>query len=181
MKMKEKIMLLMFIPILLVGCSNKSEVKDNKEDATEKTQVSDSASDLNIFQTIVYEDGSPEKNMGFERIELLTDAPKDSGGNFSWDDGNYFLLKLITTSDEIEIMPLEYVQFPTFDINSFFNLNENTFCVLVKITFGAQCEIREYTYDENEKRFEEKTIYEAVNINNIRQAEKIEEKQMMPR
>lgn len=174
--MKMKRMILVFILAFLTGCSNQYEVKDNKEDAAEQIQLSNSEAELNVFQTIVYEDGSQEKAKGFESIVLLTDALKDSEGNFLWDDGNNFTLKLITTSGEIEIMPLEYFQFASFDINSYLKLNENTFCILMKITSGAKCEIREYTFEENEKRFEGKIIYEAVNINNIRKSESIGEK-----
>lgn len=162
-------MLSILIIVFLTGCNSRYE--NNTAEPSEQFELSDSETELNVFQTITYEDGSPEKDMGFERIELLTDAGKDGGGDFMWDDGNQFSLKVITATGEIEVMPLERFQFASFQVASFFKLDENDFCILINIASGAGYEMREYTFCEDERRFEKKIVYEADNINYMRQSE----------
>lgn len=160
--MKTKIALVILLSLFIAGCSNEGvEVRQSVEPDSEK--------ELNVFQSIQYEEGSPERDMSIESIVLLTDAPKQSDGTIGRDDGDNFALKAVLADGEIEIIPLQYFQLTSFDIASFFKLNEDEFCVLVNIKAQAGYEIREYTFEPDKKRFAEEIIYEASNINYLRE------------
>ena len=160
----KKVILLIILTFLLTSCNNayastssSSIVPPISHDDTTQIQ-------LNVFESLRYDENSPERNLGIENIILYTDAPINENNSFSRDDGNMFCIKATTSNGEIDIMPLDYFQFATFDIESF--IKDNTFIVLVNIATGAAHEVREYTFDSDKKSFLEKSIYKITNINN---------------
>lgn len=165
--MKQVIFFLFLSFTLLTGCGDYSHQEPFGSDI-EHNQL-DKERTLNIYKTIEYDFDSPEGQLGIRKILLFTDASQDVAGNFEWEDGQQFMLKaLLDSSEEIEIMPLTYIQFPSIEFDSFIKLNENQFCITVCLGTGASYTLKEYAYDTKNKCFIETILYQEDNINNLK-------------
>ncbi|MDR2939971.1 MAG: hypothetical protein LBV08_06565 [Clostridiales bacterium] len=99
-------------------------------------------------------------------LSLYVGAEKNSDGNFSFDDGQDWLLILETKLGSYQIFPRQYVQLGGVSC-SVFNDEENVFHILVTVQQTAGYQIFDYIFDENSNTFEQTKIYDAGGINFI--------------
>lgn len=95
-------------------------------------------------------------------VNLYTSADKDANGEFVWDDGNQWVLEVMTDKDSYYTLLNKYVQLGKVDI--IVGADENGECVITAvISTGSGIVVEKYTY--NGTAFEGQTVYNSGVLN----------------
>ena len=93
---------------------------------------------------------------------MYTSADKDANGEFVWDDGNQWVLEVMTDKDSYYTLLNKYVQLGKVDI--IVGADENGECVITAvISTGSGIVVEKYTY--NGTAFEGQTVYNSGVLN----------------
>jgi hypothetical protein len=97
---------------------------------------------------------------------MYVNAEKDNDGVLIFDDGQYWLLLMETSSGKYPLFPRQYI--PLGEVScSVFNDAENNFHAIVTAQQTAGYRIYDCVFDKDKKAFKRSTLYDAENINFI--------------
>jgi hypothetical protein len=97
---------------------------------------------------------------------MYVNAEKDNDGVLIFDDGQYWLLLMETSSGKYPLFPHQYIQLGEVSC-SVFNDAKNTFHAIVTARQTAGYRIYDCVFDKDKKAFKRSTLYDAENINFI--------------
>lgn len=99
-------------------------------------------------------------------IKLYCSAAINEDNVPMFDDGNYWALIAETSDGYYEILNKTSVQLGDVNYTAYFNEND-VFNILIKQSTTANYSIDNFTYDEDNKRFEQNSLLDLDNINNM--------------
>ena len=101
--------------------------------------------DMTVYQDCEYD----ITGTGNEKIELLTDAQKDSDGTFMWDDSHNWAL-IVKTDKGIYPLYSEYTHAqPSMNVSEYSSSGKEIPVIRLSIPSSASFEIREYRFENN--------------------------------
>lgn len=133
----------------------KSDVIDLKSgtfDTTDLTLFDSDSIELNLKSPIT--------------IKLYCSAAINEDNVPMFDDGNYWALIAETVDGYYEILNKTSVQLGDVNYTAYFN-EDDVFNILIKQSTTANYSIDNFTYDEDNKRFEQNSLLDLDNINNM--------------
>lgn len=131
------------------------EAQDQVIMPSERTFEPDTMTLISTYSYDMNKDGSDDE------INLYTSSLKDDSGNIMWDDGQYFILEVVSEGMSYELFN-EYVQIGRvyFAVND----SDHTGIVLTVSTYSG-FRFEYFSYNPEEDGFEKEVIYSSDDLN----------------